>query len=69
MAALVRIVSFAVDRAIDQDRLIFSVRLGADGIGARGGDAVLGCRNVDELRDVAVRHSGAYAAADFGPAD
>lgn len=25
----------------------------------------LGCRNVDELRSVAVRHPGAYAAADF----
>lgn len=25
----------------------------------------LGCRNVDELRDIAVRHPGAYAAADF----
>lgn len=25
----------------------------------------LGCRGVDELRDIAVRHPGAYAAADF----
>ena len=25
----------------------------------------LGCRNVDELRSIAVRHPGAYAAADF----
>ena len=25
----------------------------------------LGCRNVDELRGIAVRHPGAYAAADF----
>jgi len=25
----------------------------------------LGCRNVNELRDIAVRHPGAYTAADF----
>lgn len=28
----------------------------------------LGCRNVGELRDIAVRHTGAYTATDFGPA-
>ena len=29
----------------------------------------LGCRNVDELRDIAVRHPGAYSAADFCPSE
>ena len=29
----------------------------------------LGCRNVDELRDIAVRHPGAYSAADFSPSE
>ncbi|HCH55505.1 MAG TPA: alpha-hydroxy-acid oxidizing enzyme [Rhodospirillaceae bacterium] len=29
----------------------------------------LGCRNVDELRDISVRHPAAYSAADFSPSE